>query len=60
MLSPLAKLLTAIDRRCISDVPGIDLAQTCAATTLAHPILPKVGRYPERILMRSLAHSIET
>jgi hypothetical protein len=45
--SPPDKLLTAIDRRCTSDAPGIDLAETCAAigaqasaaTTPTHPIL---------------------
>jgi hypothetical protein len=32
VITLMATLLTAIDLRCSSDIPGIDLALTCAAT----------------------------
>ena len=46
--SPPAKLPTAIDLRCTSDLPGSDLAQASATTTAAHPILPRTGRLTGR------------
>ena len=46
--SPPAKLPTAIDLRCTSDLPGSDLAQASATTTAAHPILPPTGRLTGR------------
>jgi hypothetical protein len=38
-----ATLLTAIDLRCTSDVPGIDLALTCAAT--GREVVPGAGQH---------------